>query len=312
MVEIRRHYFLNRYCIIASGRAKRPQDFTDEAGRIRTSSKECPFCPGNESMTPPETAVYRLNKDHAWNMRCFENLYPVLSPSEGYHEVIVDTASHDRSPADFTDDEMHLMVDVYRKRFDIYARRDGVAYVSLFKNYRKAAGASIYHSHTQLIAVPLMPPELDAERGIIKRLDHCPYCSIVENEAGSSRVIIEDREWIAFAPFYSETPFEVWIVPKVHINNLTYMDAKQIASFSTILRDVLKRLKVILDDPPYNYHFLQTIGEDYHLNIRILPKLSIEAGFEFNTGIHILTVPPEDAAGFLRVGVKDRQSYISP
>ena len=90
------------------------------------------------------------------------------------------------------------------------------------------------------------------------------------------------------------------------------MDSKQTASFSRILRDVLKRLKVVLSDPPYNYHFLQTIGEDYHLNIRILPKLSIKAGFEFNTEIYILTVPPEDAAGFLRGDEEDRQSYISP
>lgn len=312
MVEIRRHYFLKRYCILASMRAKRPQDFAGERERIRTSSKDCPFCMGNENMTPPETAVYRLNKEHEWDLRCFENLYPALSPPDGYHEVIVDTASHDRSPADFTDEEMHLLVDVYRERFDTYARKDTIAYVSLFKNYGKAAGASIYHSHTQLIAVPIMPPELDTERNVIKQLDHCPYCSIVEKESGSARVIIEDREWLAFAPFYSETPFEVWIVPKSHINNLTYMDSKQTTSLSIILRDVLKRLKTVLDDPPYNYHFLQTIGENYHLNIRILPRLSIKAGFELNTGIYILTVPPEDAAGFLSGGAKDRQSYISP
>jgi UDPglucose--hexose-1-phosphate uridylyltransferase len=300
MTEIRRHYFLNEYCILASGRAKRPQDFIKEGTRSRTPAKDCPFCPGNETMTPPETAVYQLNSGQSWDVRCFENLYPALSPPDGYHEVIVETAKHDASPADFTDVEMELMVDAYQDRFNFYAHKASILYVSLFKNYKQEAGASIAHSHTQLIALPLMPSELEKERDVIKRLDRCPYCSIMKEESESSRVIFEDRAWIAFAPFYSRTPFEVWVIPKRHINNITCMDQRERTSFSRIFRDLLRSIKVVLDDPPYNYHFLQTIDEDYHLNIRILPKLAIAAGFELNTGTYILAVPPEDAAGFLR------------
>ena len=300
MTEIRKHYFLNEYCILASGRAKRPQDFIKDDARSRRPAKDCPFCPGNETMTPPETAVYQLNSGQSWDVRCFENLYPALSPPDGHHEVIVETAKHDASPADFTDVEMELMVDAYQDRFNFYAHKASILYVSLFKNHKREAGASIAHSHTQLIALPLRPSELERERDVIKQLDRCPYCSITKEESGSSRVIFEDQTWIAFAPFYSKTPFEVWVIPKRHINNITCMDPSERTSFSRIFRDLLRSLKVVLDDPPYNYHFLQTINEDYHLNIRILPKLSIAAGFELNTGIYILTVPPEDAAGFLR------------
>ena len=300
MSEIRRHYFLNEYCIVASGRKRRPHDFVKKDKGIRTSAKDCPFCPGNESMTPPENAVYRLGSGRPWDVRCFDNLYPALNKPHGYHEVIVDTPVHDRSPAGFSDEEMNLMVEAYRDRFDFYARKEGISYVSIFKNHGREAGASIYHSHTQLIALPLMPPEIERERSIIKRLDRCPYCSIVDQESGSDRVILENREWIAFSPFYSQVPFEVWILPRRHINNITYMDQAQTSSFIRIFRDILSRLRDALEDPAYNYHFMQTIGEDYHLNIRILPRTSIRAGFELNTGVYIITVPPEDAASFLR------------
>jgi UDPglucose--hexose-1-phosphate uridylyltransferase len=252
-------------------------------------------------MTPPETATYSCS-DNPWDVRCFENLYPALKPPEGYHEVIVETARGDETFVDFTDEQMELMIEAYMDRFDFYARKDGISYISLFKNYGKEAGASIEHSHTQLIALPLMPPEIEKERKVIKQLDRCPYCSIIEEESNSVRKILDNEEWIAFSPFYSKTPFEVWILPKRHINNITYINSRQKSSFASIFRDVLRRLKVVLGDPPYNYHFMQTIGEDYHLNVRILPRISVAAGFELNTGIYILTVPPEDAATFLKDG----------
>ena len=304
MSEIRKHYFLDKYCVIANERGKRPTDFmTKKEPEIQSNS--CPFCPTNESMTPPAT-VYKLcrrkifkyteteySQPSNWNIRCFKNLYPALPG----HEVIVESPDHNKQLAEFTDDEINLLMQVYRDRTALHFENKA-KYVSIFRNYGKDAGASLSHPHSQVIPLPFIPPEIEEELEFIKESGQCPYCDIVKQESGGERTIIENDHWIVFAPYYSRSPFEMWILPKKFINNLTNPGA--LAMLGITLRDTLKKLKKLLNDPSYNYMVFQMDDVHYHMSIRIEPKLSIAGGFEKGTGVYINTMPPEEAARLLK------------
>ena len=306
MSEIRKHYFLEKYCIIAGERSKRPTDFVKER-KPEPKPETCSFCPGNEDLTPAATAVYgyedkqlviRKDEDNKrvkdWEVRCFPNLYPALPG----HEIIAETPDHEKHPSDFTDDEITLLMQVYSDRTKHYLKKDGIKYVSLFRNYGRDAGASLSHPHTQLMPMPFVPPMIMQELTVIGEADRCPYCDIVEQESGGERVIIENDYWIVFAPYCSRLPFEMWMLPKKHVSSITALD--DLTSLGTTLRDTLLKLKTFLHNPTYNYMFFQMDNSSYHLNIRIEPKLSIAAGFEKNTDVFINTMPPEDAARSLR------------
>jgi UDPglucose--hexose-1-phosphate uridylyltransferase len=334
MSEIRKHYFLPEYCIIAEERAKRPSDF---AGAVEASedsennnSKNCVFCAGSEEKTPPATAAYKNGEIFAdtpeerirdWDFRCFPNLYPALSPNPealeskeagilaepgyGFHEVIVESPVHGRRLEDFSDSEISGLMHVYRDRVCYYRTRERIRHISLFKNSGKAAGASINHSHSQLIAIPFFPSSLERELEVIREKEKCPYCDILENEKESSRLIFKNREFIAFAPYFSMAPFEVWILPKKHISFLGNFDQNMLFALGDILRAVLKGYGNLLGNfygnLPFNYMFYQLFeNPEYHLNLRLLPRLSTIAGFELNTGAYINTISPERAAAYLK------------
>lgn len=326
MSEIRKHYFLREYCIIAEERGKRPSDF---AGAAEDSGKKdsdnCVFCGGNEEKTPPATAVYK-NGDifsdtkekrvRNWDFRCFPNLYPALFPDSsfpephekdleviqgfGFHEVIVESPIHGKKLEDFSDAEISGLMKVYRDRSCHYAAKEKISYVSLFKNSGKAAGASQDHSHSQLIALPVCPPVIERELAVIRSSQKCPYCTILEKEKNSPRLVLENSDFIAFAPYYSTVPFEVWVLPKKHLSFLGELDTELLFALGKILRDVLRSYSKVFGKLPYNHMFYQLFATpEYHLNLRLLPRLSTAAGFEFNTGIYINTVSPEKAASYL-------------
>jgi UDPglucose--hexose-1-phosphate uridylyltransferase len=284
--------------------------------------KACPFCPGNEEMTPPATAVYTEegvladedSRIHNWQARCFPNLFPAVIPDpgpptrewlsisgRGFHEIIVEAQSHDSSPATFSDDQLNLMIAVYRDRYNNFITMKGVEYVSIFKNWGEEAGASLSHTHSQLVALPIMPPILMREMHAISSAPSCPYCNIVEREASSNRLIAQNENWIHIAPFYSQTPYETWILPKRHLGNLCDLDAAQHRDLASIIGEALRRLADLLKDPPYNYMISQLPSNyRYHLNISIQPVTSKIAGFEKNTGVYINPIPPEQAAAELQ------------
>ncbi|HIH74752.1 MAG TPA: DUF4921 family protein, partial [Methanosarcina sp.] len=182
-----------------------------------------------------------------------------------------------------------------------YAAHKKISCVSLFKNSGKAAGASQNHPHSQLIALPLLPQVLKKEVVAIKEAGKCPYCALLEEEKVSSRIILENSDFIAFAPYYSTVPFEVWILPKKHLSFLGEFGPELLSTLGEILRDILRRYAKILGDLPYNYMFYQIFETpEYHLNLRLVPRLSTAAGFELNTGVYINSVSPEKAASYLR------------
>ncbi|MGD9912331.1 galactose-1-phosphate uridylyltransferase [Methanothrix sp.] len=302
---------------MAKERARRPTDFI-RAKEMR-ASKECPFCPGNEEMTPKAVAVYRDDgvfvdgetRIRGWWARCIPNMYPAMvpdpdaptpewmaMPARGGHEVIIESPDHESSPAIFDDEKIIRMIRVYADRYRYHTDR-GSSYVSIFKNWGREAGASLSHTHTQLIALPMIPPLLMREVSAISSMPSCPYCNIAEREASSERLIFREGVWICIAPFYSQTPYEMWILPCKHISSILEMSDSMRLELGRSMKKALQRLSVLLNDPPYNYMIFQ-MSSNYHLNIRIQPAISKIAGFEKNTGIYINPVSPEQAASELR------------
>ncbi|HWQ47909.1 MAG TPA: DUF4921 family protein [Methanosarcina sp.] len=327
MSEIRKHYFLSEYCIIAEERSKRPSDFAvADEDHGKNGSENCLFCGGAEENTPLATAVYKNGNIYSdtpekrvrnWDFRCFPNLYPALSPASespeqeenglqaepgyGFHEVIVESPLHGRKLEDFSNSEISGLMQVYKDRTYSYATRENIHYVSLFKNSGKKAGASINHLHSQLLALSFCPPLMARELKVIRKIEKCPYCAIFDLEKASSRLISENSEWIAFTPYSSMGPFEVWFLPRKHVSSLVDCSNKPLFALGDILKAILKSYGRVLGNPPFNYMFYQlSKAPEYHLNLRLLPRISTNAGFELNTGTYINTVSPERAASYLR------------
>ncbi len=308
--ELRKDYFLNRWAIIATERRKRPTD-------LRVKEKEeiiegaCPFCPGNEHMTPPATLLYLPSgkgiikakdgegeRPSNWLVRCFPNLYPALRPEGehyGYHEVIVESPLHDEQPAVARDEQIKLVVQAYVDRTKAFIEDERIRYVCVFRNYGKRAGASLSHPHSQVIALPFEPPLIEAERkGMIG--SECKMCRVIEKELEEGeRIVLESENFVVFCPWAAIHPFEFWIVPKKHERSL--LEAKNLDEFALLLKRTLKALKDLLNDPPYMYGFhVAARGVDFHWHLEVYPKLTEQAGFERNTGVFINIIAPEEAA----------------
>lgn len=332
MTELRRDYLTESWVIVAKERGMRPSDFKSK-GALHPSIGVCPFCPGNEHMTLPAPLLYlersgRLvvgaDRDGErlkdWLVRVVPNLYPALRPDvdsagrcdgslvciggRGVHEVIIETPKHDAQIHMLNDHHLALVFRAYAERFVALASLPYVKYVSLFRNYGEAAGASLSHPHSQIIATPIVPPRISEETVVLKESwdgSSCLLDNVLEREAKSERLVCENKDAVAFCPYASMFPFEVWVAPRRHIKNIADLSESERLSIARLTQRVLKALHAILGDPPYNYVFHQsTLNEEYHMHLRILPRLSIFAGFELNTGIVINTVPPEKAASQIR------------
>jgi len=321
MSEIRKHYFLDEHCIIATGRAKRPS--APEACSDSRPSGPCVFCQGQEDKTPPATAVYkdghvlRDTEDErvtGWDVRCIPNMYPALSPDApepvkpefealrgyGFHEVIIEHPAHDSRLHLFSDEEILLLMQVYRDRVMHYGAQGGIKYVSLFKNWGKKAGASIEHTHSQLIALPFMPAYIQRELDAVKNLDKCPYCDMIGKEKNGRRQVYINGHFIVIAPYCSGVPYELWVIPLKHVHHLSGFTREMLSSLGDSIRFAISRLDATIPGLAYNYMFFQTEDcRDYHLNLRIQPVTSVAAGFERGTGIYINTMPPEIAVEHL-------------
>ena len=314
MTELRKDYILDRWVILAPSRKKRPKDYVRQAAAV--SSGVCMFCSGNEKLTPSEIGRIR-NPDGNWAMRWFANLFPAVeeagqkdvrtdnefytfAAAYGSHEIIVETPIHGRQLWDFSDDELKCLMLVYRERIAALSGREGVKHVSVFKNHGNDAGASILHSHSQVISTNIFSQQVMDELAAMKKYPSCPYCSILNTEKNSYRRCFENNYALAFTPYASRFNFEVWIFPKRHFRQLSDATDDEIAGISRLLRQLLFRLKEL--NAPYNYvlHYFPAVEGDFHFHIEVQPRLSIWAGFEFSSSITINSVTPEDAAVFYR------------
>jgi UDPglucose--hexose-1-phosphate uridylyltransferase len=324
MSEYRRDPVTDRWVIIAPERAQRPREMTFDDDH-RLESEYCPFCPGHESATPPSIADFPDGGDH-WNVRIVPNKYPAVRASEdqpstpsplferraghGTHEVVVESADHVVSLTDLEAEQLERVVGAWRHRLDALADDAQLEYALLFKNQGARAGATVEHAHSQLMALPMVPTFLQAElqgsRRYFNRHDRCVFCDLVEhNLDAGDRLVYANDQVVAFAPFASRFPFELWVTPRGHAAEFQAARSTTDAAVADALDAVLERLHQALDDPPYNMavHTAPLRAgplEHFHWHIEIIPALSSQAGFEWGSGWHINSTPPESAAAHLR------------
>jgi UDPglucose--hexose-1-phosphate uridylyltransferase len=236
----------------------------------------------------------------------------------GAHEVIIETPDHYKKLKDQSINEITDVIRVSQSRIRDLHNDNRIRYILLFKNQGLQAGASLAHSHLQLIATPITPKrvreELRGAENYYKIKERCIYCDIINDESVcQSRVVYENSAYLSFCPYASRFPFEVWILPKQHGIDFFSEAVEQTASLlAEQLKVIMQKLAIVLDNPQYNYvvhtapnrfprrGYWQTIEEDFHWHLEIMPKLTRIAGFEWGSGFYINPVSPEEAARSLR------------
>ncbi|OGQ99820.1 MAG: galactose-1-phosphate uridylyltransferase [Deltaproteobacteria bacterium RIFOXYD12_FULL_55_16] len=329
MPELRKDPIIGRWIIISTERGKRPTDFIVEKSAGRGGF--CPLCPGNENTTPPEVLSYSNNNGHQankpdWELRVVPNKYPALiiegnlnkegnglydrMNGIGAHEVIIETPDHHESFTSLPPERMIKVFLAYRDRLLDLAQDQRFRYVMVFKNFGAAAGASLEHSHSQLIALPIVPrmisSELEGGLSYYKYKERCIFCDIIRQEINQNqRVVAENDLFIAIVPYAPRSPFEMWILPKRHASSYIVMDDDHFRALSVIFSECLRRLNTCIPNVPYNFVLhgapLRSAPLDhFHWHFEIMPKLTTIAGFEWGSGFYINPIPPEEAAQFLR------------
>jgi UDPglucose--hexose-1-phosphate uridylyltransferase len=328
MPELRKDPVLGRWVIISTERGRRPSDFVPE--ERRPAGGFCPLCEGNEDKTPPEVLAFRDNgtapNTEGWSLRVVPNKFPALKiegdlsregdgvydkmNGVGAHEVIIETPLHHETLATLPLKAVENVLRAYRERIVDLRRDRRFQYVLVFKNHGPAAGASLEHSHSQIIALPIVPKrvreEVEGAKNYFNYKDRCVFCDIISQELNQKkRIISENRNFVSIAPFASNFPFEAWVLPKIHHPNFGFMEPFHFEEAAQILQDTLQRMHHVLNDPPYNYiihnsPFPDVDRDYYHWHLEILPKLTKMAGFEWGTGFFINPTPPEEAAAYLR------------
>ncbi|HNW44449.1 MAG TPA: galactose-1-phosphate uridylyltransferase [Elusimicrobiales bacterium] len=324
MPEIRKDPVFGRWVIIASERSLRPNEF-----RSAAEVHSCPFCAGNEELTPP--AIYSLpGEGGAWRLRVVRNKYPALvseglvgssrdgiydkMDGMGFHEVVIETPDHSRRLDEMPVEAIADVVKTFVLRVKDIKKDPRIKYVMIFKNHGRNAGASLLHPHSQIVAMPIAPlrvlQEVEGAALYFKERGTCVFCDIVKEEAVfKKRVVAENAEFLTVTPYASRFSFETWILPKAHSSHFENLTDSGALALAEMVRAALGKLSVSLADLSYNLIFHTMPVQDaetahYHWHIEIMPKLSHVAGFEWGTGFYINTVSPEYAAEILNSGRK--------
>lgn len=328
MSEVRKDPISGRSVIIAAERAKRPRALN--AGDISPQSEPCPFCAGNETLTPPEVFAYRRNPDPpdspGWSVRVVPNKYPALEKNAvrrphdggfyeslnglGVHEVIVESPDHIIDVTQLSDEQFALALGAYRQRLSYWRADPRWRYLLVYKNQGTIAGATLEHVHSQFMALPDLPRECAEQIARMKRyyetMGRCLCCAMIDKEiAHRERLVSNADRFVVFCPFAPRFAYETWILPREHAPFFEHGTEADILALARILRDTLARLNATLGKPPFNYviHTAPTdaaSSRDYHWQLQILPQLIRAAGFEWGSGMHINPVAPEAAARLLR------------
>ena len=346
--ELRRNPNSGATTIIAPERGKTlkvlqrssPRDWS-KSNQAIVSGKECPFCVKHKKMTPAEIKAYRKigtnPNEPGWSVRVIPNIGAALDqtfPGElieerqvghhlatqgfGYHYVVVETTDHISCMADYSQQNMHDVVQMWRDMTNMITGDRNVKYVVIFQNSGPDAGASQPHCHSQIVGLPVIPPKILNElRGAEKYYSvnlACIYCQILTDEIRMNTRIVEMSEnFVAWCPYTSRTPYNVTIGPREHqsyfANISTHHSENRLAEFAQLLQNVLKRLKVTLNDVDYNLFFHTAPSNNplmpyYHWHCMIEPvTTAVMAGFEKGYEIFLNPRSPEDAAEDLRSAV---------
>lgn len=328
MPELRQNSFTKEWVIIATERAKRPEDMVVHrpAKSVDSYVANCPFCPGNEDKTPPELLRVPETNGHKWQVRVVPNKFAALSRDAtpertihrsrrtvngfGMHDVIIETPDHSQALAVMSDTQVADVLRVYKARYSQLSLDSRIAHVTIFKNHGLDAGTSLEHPHSQLVATPVI--SLQVRQRFQEALRHfddfgeCMFCQAIEEELEEGkRIVMATDHFVAFELFASPTPFCTHIYPRRHMASFGDISAAEIADLGRVLRAVLAKLYHGLANPDFNYTIrtspAELIGARYfHWYLSVIPRLTRVAGFELGSGMFINTVLPEAAAEFLR------------
>lgn len=330
MPQFRQSFITKEWVIIAPERAKRPDQFGKKsANNIEKPPHDpkCPFCTGNEAMTPLES--FAIKKDGKWSLRVVPNKFAAvnseLSPSRqqeglflstqgfGIAEVVIEHTRHDTTLALMSNSEIVDVLRSYKNRYATLEKDGNIDMITVFRNHGLKAGTSIEHPHSQIIATPIVPPQV---RHLMQQMviyhdtyGRCSYCDLMAEELRQKqRILMETERYVALCPYASHVPFETIIVPKRHYSHFSGIEENELVEMAEVLRIILKKLYCGLNDPDYNYVLRTSPTSDGelhydHWRLSITPRTTTAAGFEIGSGIFINVMPPETAAEFLR-GVK--------
>ncbi|MCS6956702.1 MAG: DUF4931 domain-containing protein [Patescibacteria group bacterium] len=261
-----------RWVIIAGDRLKRPEEAKDK----KKKKFICPFCQGNEVMTPAE--VFRIGEGEpnkpGWLIRVIPNKFPITD----FHEVVIHTPRCHQELEDMEVSHLEKIFQVYRSRYNFYREK---GQVMIFANSRRHAGASLSHSHSQLVVLPFQI-NLDT-------LTREPV----------NNLVIDNKYFLVYCPDFSQWPFEYWIAPKTEGSYFGDLKDEEIKDLSVVFGKMLKVLKKIfasheLSDIPFAYNFYIYPGKNWY--IRVIPRFVYRAGFELGTGLSVNIIDPTDAA----------------
>jgi len=329
--QFRKDILSDRWVIVAEADALRPTDL--HFHKFTRHAKLCPFCETNEASTPPEIFAIRspgsLANRPGWFVRVVPNSQPRLRiegdlerSSEGLydlmrgigaHEIIVETPRHDRSLHELEIPEVSYVLQAYAARIRDLEQDPRMRYILIFKNHGEEAGAhSISHSISRLMGLPATPMAIKNKLIVARRYyaekERCIFCDVIRQELTDKRLIAVNQDFVAFAPYASRIPFEIAVYPKFHSSAFSEINPTQNENLARVLRDVLQKLDQTLGGPPYNLTlqdrprlyqrpgYWETIGEDFHWHIEILPQICRLTGFEWASGMFYNGVPPEVAA----------------
>ena len=329
MRELRKDPVTQRWVIISTERGERPHQFVSHDAEIPDDRDDCPFCEGREYLTPPEIYSVRpfdsLPDEKGWYVRVVPDKEPLLDPHEplkkygvgmfdamrgtGAHELVVETPHHRQVMDVVNEEQIGLILNTYRLRMMEFKQDSRIKHVLVTKNNGVTAGALIHHPHSHIIGLPIiskkMYEELEGSRIYFEYKDRCVFCDIVAQELDQHvRIVEKTDQYIAFCPFASRFPFEIWILPREHCSHYNDMSENDMYSLARIVRSVGMKLFQCLGDPPFNL-FLHTApfgpkyDEYYHWHFEIIPKLTSEAGFEWGSGFYINPTIPEESAELL-------------
>lgn len=337
MPELRQDPILRRWVIIATERGKRPSDFNKQQEQVTQNISNCPFCSGNEEMTPPEVFSVRPPGSQpdspGWKLRVIPNRYPALKiegqlgrkgiglydkmNGVGAHEVVIENIDHFMDLDQRETEENFLVYKAYRERIVDLMRDERFEYVLVFRNYGLLAGASLSHPHSQIIATPIIPKrvteELTGTENHYKYKKRCIFCDIIDQEQMlEERVVFSSNHFLVICPFASVHPFEIHVLPLRHQADYTQASDDELRDLAAVMKRIVGKYKKTLGDVHYNYIVHTTPSEraleenfpyghaHYHWHLEMFPRLTRTAGFEWGTGFYINPTPPEEAASYLR------------
>lgn len=295
--QIRKHYFLDQYVVIAPKRGLRPDSFGAKSSGHKLET------PTSQPIEKDPTIMAVAGSDGKWAVKVIGNKFPALSldnpKAYGKQEVIIETPEHNLEFSELNVEQILRVFTAYSDRITNLSKLSGIRYVSVFKNDGPAAGASIAHAHSQVIALPLVPPDLEAEADAADNYfdehQHCPYCDLLTWELEKKvRVVYEDKSIVVITPYASRYLFETWIIPKRHTGNFVELKRDEYHSIATILKNLTTKLDSIKIS--YNFFLQNSLQErDHHFVLKLKPRPNVWAGLELGTGIILNPVSPEFA-----------------